>query len=136
MSDTSSASFPPRARLRVKIFDPNAGGEPRTLDIETETRTKSIDALKKEIALQTCGDGNSAQAAAAAFASLRLIYSGKLLEGSALLSQVLRMPKRNAGDGGNDDDDEDLDQIPSFAMHAVLPLNKSTKDKYSHEVRA
>lgn len=57
---------------------------------------------------------------------MRMIYSGKLLSNDAKLSSTLRKFVQA------DDDKEE----PVYTLHAVLPLEKSTKAKYSHEVRA
>jgi len=114
------SDFPAEVELRVKVFDPNARGESKQIELKTTPLTSGTD-LKKQIAAHSDVpfDGSNASD----MAKLRLIYSGKIFDGKQLLYQVLRKPHPEDG------------ETASFTLQAVLPLQKSTKDRYSHEVR-
>jgi hypothetical protein len=128
--------FPDQVKLCVKIFNPNVRGECQQVDLHVPPGTTVL-AVKEAVADRLDGDAGGGGGGRGddgngrywrpSVQQMRLIYSGKLLVNGTRLSQVLRKP---ALEDSADDDGE-----ASYTLQAVLPLEQSTKDKYSHEVR-
>lgn len=124
----SASDFPASVEVKIRVFDPNARGEAKQLVFDLPIGS-SVGEMKRTLAskLNLQSEGTEHRSEGAVLSSLRLIYSGKLLQSdTAPLFSVFRKP--------NEEDSQETSK-PSFALHAVLPLQKSTKDRYSHEVQ-